>query len=75
MNVIPLTIAVSLGLVGTFVLGFLRERSRGAVGNPERDSLLPLAAEIPTAVPARGECGCHRGERPPCAGCRRASRR
>ncbi len=46
MSVIPLTIAISLGLALAFVGGFLRSRRRGAP-NAERDSLLPLADESP----------------------------
>jgi hypothetical protein len=46
MPVIPLTITVSLCLVLTFVVFFLREHSR-RFGNAERESLLPLAEETP----------------------------
>lgn len=45
MSVIPLTLTISLGLVFTFVLFFLREHARGRTGGPERESLLPLAEE------------------------------
>jgi len=46
LPVIPLTITVSLCLVFTFVIFFLREHAR-RFGNAERESLLPLADETP----------------------------
>ena len=46
MPVIPLTITVSLCLVLTFLVFFIREHSR-RFGNAERESLLPLAEETP----------------------------
>ena len=46
MPVIPLTITVSLCLVLTFLVFFIREQSR-RFGNAERESLLPLAEETP----------------------------
>lgn len=46
MPVIPLTITVSLCLVFTFVVFFIRENSR-RFSNAERESLLPLADETP----------------------------
>ena len=80
MNVVPLTLTISLCLVFTFVVFFLREHARGIVSSPERDSLLPLAEE--DARPARAaheedehshsneaNCGCHNGSRQPCPGC------
>lgn len=58
MSVIPLTIFFSLLLAGTFVVLFAREQRRRHLTSPERDSLLPLADEIPvTAGGARGERG------------------
>jgi len=85
MNVVPLTIAISLCLVFTFVIFFLREQRSGRVSGAEHDSLLPLADETRAAsvhpAPAHdaahahdyaGACGCHDGSRPPCAGCLRA---
>lgn len=45
MSVIPLTIIVSLFLVFTFVVFFLREQSRSRVSSPERDSMLPFGKE------------------------------
>jgi len=56
MAVVPLTLAISLLLVITFIVFFLREHSRGASSSPERDSLLPLEEETPRVVgraPAR----------------------
>lgn len=76
MPVVPLTLTISLCLVFTFVVFFLREHSRGRVSSAERDSLLPLADEAPRLAPAAIRhdsdghgCGCHDGSRPPCAGC------
>lgn len=79
MPVVPLTLTISLCLVFTFVLFFLREHSRGHASSAERDSLLPLAEEKPAVVRvaaahhdhAAGPCGCRDGSRPPCAGCLR----
>jgi len=45
MPVVPLTLTISLCLVFTFVIFFLREHARGSVSSAERDSLLPLAEE------------------------------
>jgi hypothetical protein len=45
MDVVPLTLTISLCLVFTFIVFFLREQSRGRLSSPERDSLLPLAGE------------------------------
>lgn len=45
MSVVPLTLTISLCLVFTFVLFFLREHSRRQFGSAERDALLPLAEE------------------------------
>lgn len=47
MAVVPLTLTISLCLVFTFVVFFLREHARGRFSSIERDSLLPLAEEIP----------------------------
>jgi hypothetical protein len=78
MTVVPLTLTISLCLVFTFVVFFLREHSRRRFSGAERDSLLPLAAETPRVVPApadsrhrpaAGGCGCADGARAPCAGC------
>lgn len=45
MAVVPLTLTISLCLVFTFVIFFLREHARGDLSSAERDSLLPLAEE------------------------------
>lgn len=47
MAVVPLTLTISLCLVFTFVIFFLREHARGRLSSAERDSLLPLAEERP----------------------------
>ena len=78
MAVVPLTLTISLCLVFTFIVFFLREHARGRLGSAERDSLLPLAEETPqlarVSAPldsAPHECGCHDGSRSPGAGCLR----
>jgi hypothetical protein len=78
MAVVPLTLTISLCLVFTFVVFFLREHARGRLSSAERDSLLPLADEnvrLATAGSARDasghDCGCRDGRRQPCAGCLR----
>ncbi len=78
MPVVPLTLTISLTLVFTFVIFFLREQARGRVSSAERDSLLPLGEENPRLAhapvyidSASHDCGCHDGDRPPCAGCLR----
>lgn len=60
MSVILLTLAISLCLVFTFVIFFLREHGRQRFSSAESDALLPLADEIPqlanaprTSVPAK----------------------
>jgi hypothetical protein len=45
MAIVPLTLTISLCLVFTFVIFFLREHARGRLSSAERDSLLPLAEE------------------------------
>jgi hypothetical protein len=84
MAIVPLTLTISLCLVFTFVLFFLREHARGRLSSAERDSLLPLADENPRLAlsgspriqagghhddPENEGCGCRDGSRPPCAGC------
>jgi hypothetical protein len=75
MPVVPLTLTISLTLVFTFVIFFLREHSRGRLSSAERDSLLPLADETARLAPVRAsvppECGCRDGRRAPCPGCQR----
>jgi hypothetical protein len=53
MAVVPLTLTISLCLVFTFVIFFLREHARGRISSAERDSLLPLAEEHRHLVPNR----------------------
>ncbi len=52
MAVVPLTLTISLCLVFTFVIFFMREHARGHLSSAERDSLLPLAEETPRVVRA-----------------------
>jgi hypothetical protein len=56
MSVVPLTLTISLCLVFTFVLFFLREFTRRRFSGAESDSLLPLAEETPrlAGVPGHG---------------------
>lgn len=54
MSIIPLTLTVSLCLVFTFVVFFLRENAR-RFSSAERDSLLPLGEETPRLVRATRE--------------------
>ena len=76
MPVIPLTITVSLCLVFTFVVFFIRENSR-RFSNAERESLLPLSEETPRLAGLEDHdhasdddtCGCRTGECDPCTGC------
>jgi hypothetical protein len=74
MPVVPLTLTISLTLVFTFVIFFLREHTRGRVSSAERDSLLPLGEEGTqlARVHAHGKersanCGCGDGRL--CAAC------
>jgi cbb3-type cytochrome oxidase subunit 3 len=47
MSVVPLTLTISLCLVFTFVVFFIREHSRRRFGSAESEALLPLADETP----------------------------
>lgn len=47
MAIVPLTLTISLCLVFTFIVFFLREHARGRLSSAERDSLMPLADETP----------------------------
>lgn len=47
MAVVPLTLTISLCLVFTFVLFFLREQGRRRFGSCESEALLPLNEETP----------------------------
>ena len=53
MFVIPLTLAISLGLVAIFVAFFLKEHERAGRSGAERDSILPLADETPRIAGSR----------------------
>ncbi|OAM89665.1 hypothetical protein OH491_20175 [Termitidicoccus mucosus] len=53
-SVVPLTLTISLCLVFTFVVFFLREHSRRRFGSSESDALLPLSEETPSAAAASG---------------------
>ena len=54
MSVVPLTLTISLCLVFSFLVFFLREHARSRISSAERDSLLPLADETPrVARPAQ----------------------
>jgi len=89
MAVIPLTLTISLCLVATFVLFFLRESAHRAFSSSEHDSLLPLADETATtgngSVPdsngskavASKSCGCssHEQDETAHAPCERCQRR
>jgi hypothetical protein len=50
MSVIPLTLTISLCLVFTFIVFFLRENSRRRFSSAEREALLPLAEETPRVM-------------------------
>lgn len=62
MSIIPLTLAVSLCLVFTFVIFFIREQARRPFGGGERESLLPLADETPRPVRRAGAPASLRGD-------------
>jgi hypothetical protein len=53
MSVLPLTLSVSLCLVFTFVVFFLREQARRSFRRAERAALLPLAGEMPGSAGER----------------------
>ncbi|MFA6289416.1 MAG: hypothetical protein WC661_18705 [Opitutaceae bacterium] len=59
MSVIPLTLTISLCLVFTFVLFFIREQGRRHLHSAESESLLPLADETPRVVPATTPAPAH----------------
>jgi len=47
MNVIALTVLVSICLAGIFIVCFLGELRQSRRSSPERDSLLPLDDDTP----------------------------
>lgn len=72
MDIVPLTLTISLCLVFTFIVFFLREQARGRLSSVERDSLLPLAGETPRLAHAaahhdRASHDC--GDESTCASC------
>lgn len=82
MDVIPLTLAISLVLSLTFIALFVREFSRPRRAGADRDSLLPLeddlapASAAPVRVHAHGHidgntCASRRTDGKCCASCRR----
>ena len=52
VNVLALTIFISICLAGIFIVCFAVEIRRSRHSSPERDSLLPLDLEIPKPPPA-----------------------
>lgn len=50
MNVLALTILISMCLAGIFIACFAAEIRRGRRSSPERDSLLPLDPEPPATT-------------------------
>lgn len=83
MAIVPLTLTISLCLVFTFIVFFIREHACGRLSSAERDSLMPLSDETPLLATSsrapvhshshaeddHADCGCRSGTRPPCAGC------
>jgi hypothetical protein len=61
MSVMPLALSISLCLVFTLVVFFLREQARRPFSRAGRASLLPLAGETSRPAPAgerrRPDCG------------------
>ncbi|HEY9155333.1 MAG TPA: hypothetical protein VIM69_09395 [Opitutaceae bacterium] len=45
LSVVPLTLTISLSLVATFVIFFIREQRRKGFGGWEGEALLPLTEE------------------------------
>lgn len=52
VNVLALTIFISICLAGIFIVCFAAEIRRSRNSSPERDSLLPLDIEVPKPPPA-----------------------
>jgi len=50
LTVVPLTLTISLSLVASFVIFFIREQRRKGFGGWEGEALLPLAEETQHAV-------------------------
>lgn len=53
MNVLAVTLIVSLCLTGIFVAAFLFSHLRRRDSSPERESLMPLDDDAPVAAPAK----------------------
>ena len=66
MPVVPLTLTISLCLVFTFVIFFLREHAKARLSSAERDSLLPFAEEESRLAHARArnDSASHGSDRP-----------
>lgn len=84
MSVIPLTLTISLCLVFTFVVFFIREQGRRHLHSAESESLLPLADEtprlataevVPVQAHAHGAPGHACKNNGSCDGCRRRAAR
>lgn len=73
MDVVPLTLIISLWLVFVFVVFFLQEHARGRMSSAERDSLLPLAEETPRTQGAAlaNDALASEGGQPHCPDCHR----
>ena len=54
VNVLALTIFISICLAGIFIVCFAAEVRRSRHSSPERDSLLPLDLQAPPPPPAAG---------------------
>ncbi|MBP8256713.1 MAG: hypothetical protein KAX37_05265 [Opitutaceae bacterium] len=64
MEVVPITLVISLWLVLVFVIFFLQEHARGRTSSAERDSLLPLAEETPRTPGATAPGGALPAKKP-----------
>lgn len=71
MDVIPLTLAISLLLSLTFIALFVREFSRPRRAGADRDSLLPLEADRSASVYDDDTCASKRSDGKCCASCQR----
>ena len=52
MDIVPLTLVISLCLTFTFIVFFAREQARRRFSSSETESLLPLLDEKSTTLPA-----------------------
>jgi hypothetical protein len=53
MSVLPLTLSISLCLVFTFVVFFLREQARRSFRGAEREALVPVTGAMPRSTGER----------------------